>query len=596
MRFSAEILEKVRDACDVVEIIGEHVTLKKSGQNFKGLCPFHSERTPSFVVSPAKQVFHCFGCGAGGNVFAFLMQTENLSFVEAVRSLAKRKGIELPVERAEAESFTQKVLGVLEFAVSFYKKQLSSDGGAKAREYLKRRGLRESAVEEFSVGFAPPGWENLFGKAKKHFPEDALLHCGLFVPRESGQGAYDRFRDRIMFPIFSASGRAIAFGGRVLEASSSEAKYVNSSDSPVFQKGAVLYGLYQSKQAMRAKESAIVVEGYTDLLSLFSSGFKNVVASCGTAFTSEQARVLRRYSQDAVLVYDGDEAGIQAARRALQTFVQGGLKVRIVCLPAGSDPDSFIRENGAAAFAAALESSCSLVEFVLRTSPEKTNREARLRAAIGIFTLIEDPIYRRLQIQECAEALRFDESTISYEVERLRKKGGAAGEPTQFEVQKIDRVERELLKLIIENEEVFRTARRSLEEKYLKSPVCREAFSAAKNAFGRKGLRPAELLDSIESAEVRNFVSSILMEDSFEFDEPTAVFADYLRKLRHRWLSESIRSLEDEIRSKEKASKGEELQGLFERLQSLAAERSSLNGGREKSSERSAQARRGDTR
>jgi DNA primase len=593
MRFSQETLDKVREACDIVEIIGEHATLKKSGQNYKGLCPFHSERTPSFVVSPSKEVYHCFGCGAGGNVFSFIMQIENLSFVEAVRSLAKRKGIEIPADRSETDSLTQNILSAMEFAVSFYKKQLEGPPGKKAREYLKARAIGEDVAQEFCLGYAPSGWDNLMTAARRHFTEGILLQSGLLVPRESGSGAYDRFRDRLMFPILGTGGKAIGFGARAFDAS--EAKYLNSSDSPVFQKGSVLYGLYQNKQAIRAKESAIVVEGYTDLLSLFGNGFKNVVASCGTAFTDAQAKVLRRYTQDAILVYDGDEPGIQAARRALQVFAQAGLRIRIICLPGGSDPDSFIREKGAEAFGRAIESSCSVAEFVLKTSPEKMNREGRLRSLIEVFTLMDDPIYRRLQIQESAEALRFDENTIAYEVERLRKKGRAQGEPTEFGATRVDRVERELIKLMLEDDTVLKAARKSLEEQYLSSSVCKQAFSILKNIDSRDRRKPAELLDSIENVDVRNFMSSILLEEAFEFEDPMTVFTDYLRKLKQRWLTESIRSLEEEIKKKEKANESKELQSLFARLQTLAAERSSLNGGRQKPSKNSIQPRRVDS-
>jgi hypothetical protein len=251
-----------------------------------------------------------------------------------------------------------------------------------------------------------------------------------------------------------------------------------------------------------------------------------------------------------------------------------------------------VREKGADAFAKAMESSCSVVEFVLKVSPEKMNREARLRSLIEIFTLIEDPIYRRLQIQESAEALRFDENTIAYEVERLRKKGRVQGEATEFGVARVDRVERELIKLILEDDAVLKAARQSLEEQYLCSSVCRQAFNIIKNIGSRKKVKPAELLDLIENVEVRNFMSSVLLEEAFEFEEPMAVFTDYLRKLKQRWLTESIRSLEEEIRKREKANDSKELRSLFARLQALAAERSSLNGGRQKPSENSIQPRR----
>jgi len=594
MRFSEEILEKVREASDIVEVVGEHVTLKKSGQNFKGLCPFHSERTPSFTVSPAKQVYHCFGCRAGGNVFSFVMQMENLSFVEAVRSLAKRKGIELPVPRSDVESANARLLSAVAFALSFYKRQLSSPAGKKARDYLNARAMGAEVLETFSIGYAPLGWDNLMRAASRHSSEAVLRQAGLLVPRESGSGAYDRFRDRLMFPIFSPGGRPIGFGARAFD--DAQPKYLNSSDSPIFQKGSVLYGLYQSKQAIRAKESAIVVEGYTDLLSLFENGFQNVVASCGTAFTAEQARLLRRYTREAVLVYDADEAGIQAARRALQVFLEAGIRVRIACLPAGHDPDSFVREKGAEALEQAIQHSWSLSEFLLNTSPQSMRREERIRSLTEVFALIDDPIYRRVSIQEAAEALRFDENTMAYEVGRIRKKGKSRGEPVHLDSSGVDRVEKELVKLILENEAVLVAACGSLNEQHFSSQACREAFRILKRFGGQKETKPAELLDAAGTPEVRNLLSSVLLEDEYEFEEPLTVFADYARKLRQRWLTESIRALEEEIRKKEASGNSEELRALFEKLQALASERSSLNGEYQELSGSSVQLKRGENR
>jgi DNA primase len=579
MRFSQEMIEKVREACDIVEIVGEHVSLKKSGQNFKGLCPFHSERTPSFTVSTAKQVYHCFGCGAGGNVISFVMQAENLSFVEALRSLAKRKGIELPRERSETDSLTASLLSAVEYAASFYKKQLASPVGKKAREYLEARGVAQNTQEEFSLGYAPPGWDGFLTEARKYFPEGILVQAGLLVPRESGSGVYDRFRDRLMFPILSAGGRAIGFGGRAFD--ETQAKYINSSDSPVFHKGSVLYGLYQSKRSVRAKESALVVEGYMDLLALFQSGFQNVVASCGTAFTAEQAKVLRRYTADAVLIYDGDEAGINAARRALRVFVEADLKTRLVCLPSGHDPDSFVRDEGAEAMQKLVDGAWSVTEFVLRTAAEGTDREANIRSLIEVYALIDDPIYRRLQIQEGSESLRFDENTIAHEANRLRKKSLVGEGGGRLTAGSVDRVERELVKLILENESLLKPARESLSEEYFKCVPCREAFVLLKNMKGLKEADLARLLNAAQNAEVRNLLSSVMLEESFGYEEPLEVFADYVRKLRVRWLNESIKNTEEEIKRKETSSDTKEIHALLSRLQELVVERSSLNGARE---------------
>ncbi len=592
MRFSEEILEKVREASDIVGIVGEHVTLKKSGQNFKGLCPFHSERTPSFTVSPAKQVFHCFGCGAGGNVFSFVMQIENLSFVEAVRSLAKRKGIELPVQRSETDSANARLLSAVAFAVSYYKKQLNSPAGRKAREYLKSRGVGADTAEAFSLGYAPAHWDGLMQAAKSHASESVLLQSGLIVPRERGSGAYDRFRDRLMFPILSPGGRPIGFGARAF--GEAQPKYLNSTDSPVFQKGSVLYGLYHSKQSIRAKESATLVEGYTDVLSLFQNGFRNVVASCGTAFTAQQARLLRRYTREAVLVYDADEAGIQAARRALEVFLQEGIRVRVACLPGGHDPDSYLREKGADALEKAIGNAWSLSKFLLNTGAKNMAREERIRSLTEVFALIDDAIYRRVAIQEAAEALRFDEDTIAYEVARLRKKGRARAESVQAAAADVDRVEKELIKLILENEAVRKAARESLEEGLFSSEECKEAFRILKKSEGQKEIEPAELLDAAGSPRVRNLLSSVLLLDEYDYEDPLAVFNDYHRKLKQRWLTESIKSIEEEIRRRESDGDQDELRTLFERLQALASQRSSLNGEFEELSGSSIQPRRGE--
>ena len=579
MRFPQETIEKVREACDVVEIVGEHVSLKKSGQNFKGLCPFHSERTPSFTVSPAKQVYHCFGCGAGGNVISFVMQMENLSFVEALRSLAQRKGIELPRERSETDSLTAGLLSAAEYATTFYRKYLSSPAGKKAREYLDARGVAQNTQEEFSLGYAPAGWDGFLSSARKYFAEAILVQVGLLVPRESGSGVYDRFRDRLMFPIWSAGGRVIAFGGRAFD--EAQPKYINSSDSPIFQKGNVLYGLYQAKRSVRAKESALVVEGYMDLLALYQSGFQNVVASCGTAFTPEQAKVLRRYTTDAVLIYDGDEAGINAARRALRVFVDAGLKPRVVCLPSGHDPDSFVRENGADAMQKVVDGAWSVTEFVLRTAPDGTDRESNIRSLIEVYALIDDPIYRRLQIQEGSESLRFDESTIAYEADRLRKKALVGAEPGRLAVGSVDRVERELVKLILENESLLKAAKESLNEQHFKSAVCRDAFNLLKNMKSLKEQDLARLLNAAPNVEVRNLLSSVMLEENYGYEEPLNVFADYVRKLRMRWLNESIRGIEEEIKKKGNSPDTKEMNALLSRLQELVVERSSLNGARE---------------
>jgi len=417
MRIPPETIDRIRDATDIVAVVSEHVQLKRSGKTWKALCPFHQEKTPSFIVNPDRQIFKCFGCGEGGDVFRFLMEVEKLSFREAAETLANAAGVPIPRSSWSGPE-EQSVYPVLEWAAGFYRKELQGRNGGAAREYLEARGVTPATVERFGLGWAPPGWSNLLNAAGSRYAPSLLLRAGLVAQNDRG-GHYDRFRDRLIIPIRSALGRAVGFGARTL--GNEEPKYLNSPETEVFIKSRLLFGLSEAREVLKAAEDVVVVEGYLDAMALAQAGIGNAVASCGTSFTEDQARILRRYVERAVLVFDGDTAGLRAAWKSAGVFLGEGLDVRILALPDGHDPDSFVREHGGAAMQTLLAEAPGVVGFArdsLLGRLEK--REDLIKAFAYLGARIEDPIRRRVLLQQAAEQFRFDEETLAREAARLR--------------------------------------------------------------------------------------------------------------------------------------------------------------------------------
>ncbi len=368
-RFGDDKIEEVRSRADIVEIVGAHVRLRRAGRNFVGLCPFHNEKTPSFSVNAERGFFHCFGCGVGGSAFNFIMRVEGLTFPEAVRSLAKKYGVTIPEHdvAGPAAGEREAMLKASEVAAEFFAHVLwNTTDGAMARDYLKARGISVETARAFMIGFAPSRPSSLAKALEKRGLRDAGVKVGLV--KRDGSDAYDMFRGRVMFPIRDAQGRAIAFGGRVLDARLP--KYINSPESPLYSKARTLYGLFEARQAISSSASsgrdrAILVEGYFDVIALWQAGFKEAVAGCGTALTVDQLRVLSRYTKNVIACFDGDAAGRKASMRALEIFLQAGLLGRGIFIPSGFDPDTFVRERGAAAFAELTEKSELLVDYFI---------------------------------------------------------------------------------------------------------------------------------------------------------------------------------------------------------------------------------------
>ncbi len=425
----AEILRRT----DIVELIGAHLPLRAAGRTHKGLCPFHTEKTPSFVVNPERQIFHCFGCGEGGDAITFLMKHERLGFMEAVRFLAERAGVSLPAARGgpgpgEADARLP-LLEIHRLALQHFRENLASADGEPARRYLAERGVTKEIVERFELGYAMPSWDALLRVLKKKgYPDKVLESAGLSVPRQSGSGYYDRFRNRLMIPIWDVSGKVIAFGGRALEAK--EVKYLNSPETALYRKGAHLYGLNVAARAIRERKVVIVVEGYFDAIMLHAHGFDHAVAALGTALTTDQARLLGRYARTVVLLFDPDAPGIGAARRNLEHLINVDLNWRIVLLSGGLDPDAFLRKHGAAEFQAALDGAQDLVEFFLdrRVSGLDLNDPVeRARAVDGLLDvvgLIDSPVRREGYVQRIAQRASISDRTLLEAVAQRRARVG----------------------------------------------------------------------------------------------------------------------------------------------------------------------------
>ncbi|WP_046078197.1 DNA primase [Halomonas sp. HG01] len=439
-RFIDDLLARV----DVVEVVGERVKLKKAGRNHSGLCPFHQEKSPSFTVSADKQFYHCFGCGAHGNALRFLMEYDNLRFPDAVEHLAARLGLEVPREgaddpRAQARERKRKEgVNLLELSASFFRERLKMPEGQGAREYVERRGLSPEVVRDFGIGYAPGGWESL----KRHLGEQGIaepvqIEYGLLVHREDSGRTYDRFRDRVMFPIRDIRGRTIAFGGRVL--GDAKPKYLNSPETPVFHKGRELYGLYEARQANPRLERLVIVEGYMDVVALAQFGIRNAVATLGTATTEDHLGRLFRMVDEVVFCFDGDRAGRQAASRALETVLPqmiDGRQARFLFLPDGEDPDTLVRREGPEAFEDRVTCASPLSEFLFEQAAEGRDLErleererfaSRVLAAIG---RLPEGVMKSLLLTELSRRTGVDQSSF----ESLMSRGESVDEAPTADV------------------------------------------------------------------------------------------------------------------------------------------------------------------
>ncbi len=436
MRTSEDIVERVRDATSIVDVVSEHVRLRKRGRNYLGLCPFHSEKTPSFNVLEDKGIFKCFGCGAAGDVYTFLMKLEGLTFPEAIEKLAGKAGIEYDKTQqrgnSEAEDRNEVLYNTCRDFAAFCYRSLRADVGDEAWQYLKSRGFGEEILKKFGVGYAPDGANSyLRSLEERNIQPGAAEQVGIVATGENG-GKYDRFRARIIFPIFTPTGRIIAFGGRIMPNNPSAdkvGKYINSPETQFYHKSQVLYGLFQAKDAIRKLDYALMVEGYADVVALSQAGFENSIAASGTSLTNEQLNLLRRYTRNIVLLFDADLAGKNAALRGIELALSAGFDVNTIVLPQGEDPDSFIKKEGIEAFQRQLDGRVSFVETkgrLLREqglfdTPEGSSRA--VRSLVETIAKVPDSIKQEFFIRRVAERFKLQETTLLAELQKVTKRG-----------------------------------------------------------------------------------------------------------------------------------------------------------------------------
>ena len=444
---SKDTIDRILDAAQIVDVVSDFVALRRRGANYTACCPFHHEKTPSFSVSPAKGIYKCFGCGKAGNSVNFIMEHEHLGYVDALKYLGRKFGIEVQDKeetQAEAENRlrSESILAVTQFASEFYQKSLweTDQGISIGIGYFKERGFTSETIKKFSLGWAPGGRDSMSSAAQKAgYKKEYLVDSGLSVEREAGKDVVDRFYERVMFPIHSISGRVIAFGGRTLRSDKNIAKYINSPETEIYVKSKSLYGIYQAKSSIAKLQKCYLVEGYTDVISFHQAGVENVVASSGTSLTTEQIRLVKRFTPEVAVLYDGDPAGIKASLRGIDMLLEEGLRVKVVLFPDGEDPDSFDRKKGPQALRKFLdESEEDFIAFKTRLLSDDTKKDPLKRAqliseVVASISVIPDAISRAVYIEECSQRLNIAEEILSDEVKKLRKKKqyGAYGQTTE---------------------------------------------------------------------------------------------------------------------------------------------------------------------
>jgi DNA primase len=574
-RIPDNILDDILSRINIVEIVSSYIPLKRAGRNFKANCPFHHEKTPSFMVSPDRQIYHCFGCGAGGNAFGFLMQYERMEFPEAVETLAKKAGVEIPQlnnEDQKSAGLLTQLYKVNEFAVGFFSQNLTSI----VKDYLAKRGITEDSVKLFKIGYAPDRWDGLINFLRtKSINLSIIDKAGLILNKESG-GYYDRFRNRLIFPIFDIKDRPLGFGARVLD--NSLPKYINSPETPVYTKGRNLYGLNFSKEAIRDSDEAVIVEGYLDFIIPFQAGVRNIVASLGTALTFDQARLLKRYTTNVVMVYDGDAAGELANLRSLDIFVEEGISVKVAPLPPGHDPDSLVRKFGAQRLKDLIISAQDLFDYkfnVLKNKFPLATSEAKAKIAqelLSTITKIKDAILKADYVKKLAERLDIDEQHIWLELKKCER-GNTAFKDSLGQGSHRDSVsptEKLLVKLMLEEDEFIRHIRQHLEPADFQDECVSRIVSIMYDLIEQgKKVEVSSLMNHLEKDELSRLVCEAHFSPELSFEDKERVVTDCIKRLKVQKLHSRKQKLHKQIKDAQDSGDEDMLRRLMVEFQEL---------------------------
>ncbi len=564
MRIPDQKINEILSAANIVDVISNYVQLKKRGKNFVGLCPFHQEKTPSFTVSEEKQIFRCFGCQAGGNVYKFLMEYKGISFVEAVEELANQFGIQLEAEEGyniQAQSEQEKMYELNVVAAKFFNDYLLNNSDAEiARKYFEQRNIKLKTQRNFGLGFAPFGWDNFVNYATQNKIDLNLAQILGLVDKKSSGGFYDKFRGRIIFPILSPNGRVIAFGGRILEKNNNIAKYLNSPESIIYSKRRTLYGLFHSKDEIRKLDKAILVEGYMDLISLFQNGIKNVVASSGTALSEEQVQLLSRYTKNIIVIFDADNAGQKATLRSIEILLKQDFDVRILSLPEGEDPDSFVQRNGKDEFNEKLKSAENFLEYQTKKFSEAGMFDDAIKSAEAIRQLVKtasfvvDDLKRSMLLKSIAKKFKLKINLIEDEAQRFFKLNknkktnqnnfSKSAKPDTVIIPSTAQREKEIITLLFEGDpQVLDFIFDNILPQDFLNDKFKKIASIVYDAYIENDIyKPSTLIEKIEDEELKSIVLKLIVDSVSISDKWEDTDKDKKEKIIHKYAFDVIKA------------------------------------------------------
>ena len=579
-RIPENILEDILSRVDIVEVISSSMPLKRVGRNFKAACPFHHEKTPSFMVSPDRQIYHCFGCGESGNAFKFLMRYERLEFLEAVQTLAKKAGVVLPEahkQDAKTDSLITQLYKINELTVSFYEDNLNSEGGLWARDYLLKRGISKETVKAFKLGVAQDKWDALIAHLRAKLISLALLEkAGLILAKEGG-GYYDRFRNRIIFPIFDIKSRVLGFGARVRD--ETLPKYINSPETPVYTKGRNLYGLNFARDSIRENDFVVVVEGYLDCILPYQAGLKNIVASLGTALTIEQVRLLKRYTHNAVMVYDADAAGELATLRSLDIFIEEEMNVKVVSLPKGFDPDLFVRNYGIGSFKDKIAEARNLFDYKLGVLKSRYNfKEIEGKAKISALMLetlskLKNAVLKSEYIKRLAQDLDIREDALLQEAKKAGpvKPYADLNETPHKKELNINPTEQLLIKLMLEETELIERIKKVLEPAdFQDERISRIVSIMFDLATQGKNIEPRLIINYLDDEDISQVVcESLFLPGDLSIQDKEKVIDDCVQRLKSKKLRLKRQHLHEQIKIAQNLGDEERLNRLIEEFHYL---------------------------
>ena len=560
-RVPEETIERIRNTADIYDVVAQYVDLKKRGRNFFGLCPFHSEKTPSFSVAPDKQIYHCFGCGAGGNVFSFIVEHEKISFIEAVQQLGQKYGIEVDYQSGPSNKIFSFLYEAHDIAVKLYHNTLFSEKGKAALDYLHNRGLNDDTIKTYQIGFAPDSWDTLSNTVKPSSFKDAVYEkTGLFI--KTDRGWRDRFRSRIMFPIYHQSGKVIAFGGRIFN-SDDPAKYLNSPETPLYRKSEVFYGLHKTRDSIRKFSTAILVEGYTDFLQLVQLGIPNVVALSGTALGINHANQIRKFASKVYLAYDGDDAGVNATLRAGYVLFQAGVEPLVIPMPNDKDPDDWVREEGVNAFQEAMGSSMSLLLFHLQKKDVKnlsaTDRSRIVKEILKEISLINDGIIRDDLLKSLSQELQLDEVEVfrlfnsQTGMKRVRADSEQSNTKDQPFTNTMQKAQLEIIRAIAFNfDEVYPSMKNKIDFQIFDEPILQKVGLLLIEDKKSKDL--SAIIDQFENMDEKRLVSEILF-DEVSSDDPQLIIKECFSTIKKKLIKDQIKQARIKIRELESSGK-----------------------------------------